>query len=116
MRILSPEESAKVLAGRVLAAPARFVRVNKDKTGESLEAKSRLVVPGHLAPKDEVRTDAPVAPQLMLHILFSWAVNRGLMVSTFDVGDAFLNGKSNTRQLFVRPPRKGIPGTARMLD
>ena len=110
VRVLSAAQAAKVDPKRILPIPARFVRTNKDKSGRLLIAKSRFVVPGHLAPKDDIRTDAPVAPQSMLYVLFSWVVNFEWDLGTFDVKDAFLSGKDNPRSLFVRPPREGIKG------
>ena len=85
-----PENEAKnILRDQILPIPARSMRVNKDKTGDSIIAKSRLVVPGHLAPKGQVRTDAPVAPQIRLHIccmlaaVFSWPIGSfGLTCAT----------------------------------
>ena len=109
VRILSPEEARKVDPTRILPIPARFVRTNKDKTG-GLEAKSRMVVPGHLAPKGEVRTDAPVAPQVCTYLLLSLAATMHWKVRMFDVKDAFLSGKINARKLFIRPPKEGIKG------
>jgi hypothetical protein len=110
VRLVPAKEVANIDPSRILPIPARFVRTNKGKDGQELNAKSRLVVPGHLAPKEEVRTDAPVAPQVAFHLLLSLAVERGWTVCTFDVADAFLSGRENTRRLYVRPPREGIKG------
>jgi len=111
VRVLSAEESASVPPERILPIPSRFVRTNKAKDAENLKAKSRWIVPGHLAPKsDGTRTDAPVAPQLCLHLLFSLAVQLDWQVATFDVGDAFLTGMETMNRLYVRPPREGIRG------
>ena len=83
-----------------------------EKTPElpELNAKSRLVVPGHVAPVGEVRTDAPVTPQQSLHLTLSTAANHRWRIGSFDVKDAFLSGKNNPRKLYVRPPREGIRG------
>ena len=110
VRVVSPEEAKHIDPSRILPIPARFVRTNKAKGGDGINAKSRLVVPGHLAPKEDVRTDAPVAPQVALYTLLSLAVTQDWQVGTFDVADAFLSGKENTRTLYVRPPREGIKG------
>jgi len=110
VRVVSPEEAKRIDPSRILPIPARFVRTNKAKGGDGINAKSRLVVPGHLAPKEDVRTDAPVAPQVALYTLLSLAVTQDWQVGTFDVADAFLSGKENTRTLYVRPPREGIKG------
>ena len=68
------------------------------------------MVPGHVAPEGEVRTDAPVTPQQTLHVALSTAANNKWRIGTFDVKDAFLSGKKNPRRLYVRPPREGIRG------
>ena len=98
---------------RVLRLPPRFVRTDqRGKTSNlaELKATSRLVVPGHVAPEGEVRTDAPVTPQQSLHVSLHMAANNHWRIGTFDVKDAFLSGKQNLRKLFVRPPREGIRG------
>ena len=60
---------------------------------------------------EDGRTDAPVATQLFMHLLMSFAVNLDWDLSKFDVKDAFLTGKENMyRDLYVWPPREGIPG------
>ena len=111
VRVLSLEEAATVPPERILPIPSRFVRTDKAKEPKNLGAKSRWVLPGHLAPKsDGTRTDAPVAPQLCLYILFSIAVLMGWQVATFDVGDVFLTGMETMSRLCVRPPREGIRG------
>ena len=113
VRIVPPEEAAQVDPSRILRLPTRFVRTNKnDKNPElaDLKAKSRMVVPGRVAPEGEVRTDAPVTPQQSLHLTLSQAANSRWRIGTFDVKDAFLSGKKNPRKLFVRPPREGIRG------
>ena len=109
IRIVPQGEAKSVDESRILPIPSRFVRTNKDKSG-GLMPKSRLVVPGHLAPSGEVRTDAPVAPQFALYILLSMVALCGWTLGTFDVADAFLSGENNSRRLYVRPPREGIPG------
>ena len=58
MRIVPAEEAKTIDRSRILPIPARLVRTNKADDPGALEAKSRLVVPGHLAPKEEVRADA----------------------------------------------------------
>ena len=68
------------------------------------------MVPGHLAPREDVRTDAPMAPQVALYTLLSLAVTMDWEVGTFDVADALLSGKENTRTLCARPPKEGIRG------
>ena len=105
--------------------PACWVRTNKNKddplTGDvdKLEAKSRLVIPGDVDPdgakpieEGGFRTDTPTSPQLALHMLFSRAVRNGWRLRTFDVTAAFLSGESQTRDIYVRPPKDGLPGVA----
>jgi hypothetical protein len=82
-----------------------------------LEAKSRMVVPGDVDPDGEdpveeggFRTDAPTAPQLAFHLLMSYAVRRRWRLRTFDVKTAFLSGKSHNRDIYMRPPKEGLPG------
>ena len=53
---------------------------------------------------------APQHPQICLYLLFHMAVMFDWTVGTFDVADAFLSGKVNSRKLYVRPPREGIRG------
>ena len=101
--------------GAARAHPAGTVEVRQDELDKSkdpreVEAKSRWVVAGHLSPKDGTRTDAPVAPQVALYLLFSLAANFDWPLGTFDVSDAFPTGKKNERKLYVRPPREGIRG------
>ena len=84
---------------RVYTIPCRFVRTMK-----SDEANSRLVIPGHMdlgkaklgrakakdggELHDRVRTDAPVAPQLVLHLILSVAANLNFELGSFDIGSA----------------------------
>jgi len=110
VKVIPESEVKKIGPARILPTPAHVVRTNKAKDGGSLSAKSRLVVPGHTAPQEEVRTDAPVAPQPCLHLLLSLAASRRWALGSFDVKDAFLSGKVNSRELYVRPPREGIKG------
>jgi hypothetical protein len=110
VRIVSPEEVGHIDPTRISPIPARFARTNKGEDGGTVQAKSRLVVPGHLAPKEDIRTDAPVAPQVALRTLFSLAAVWSWPLGTFDVADAFLSGKENERKLYVRPPKEGVRG------
>ena len=112
IRIVPPKEARSIDPSRILRLPPRFVRTNKNEKNVlfELKAKSRLVVPGHVAPDGEVRTDAPVTPQQSLYISLSLSANHRWRIGSFDVKDAFLSGKKNPRKLFVRPPREGIRG------
>ena len=71
IRVVPKGEVHKIGTARILPTPARFVRTHKDKGG-GLTAESRMVVPGHLAPKGQVRTDAPTSPQFALYLLLLW--------------------------------------------
>eukprot|EP00971_Amphidinium_carterae_P352846 6492750-Amphidinium_carterae.1 len=110
VRVLTPEEARKVSPSEILRIPSRFVRVNKDKTGQSLAAKSRWVVPGHVVPRDGTRCDAPVSPQIALYSLLSLVMRTSWKLSSFDVSNAFLQGEKTERRVIVRPPKEGIPG------
>eukprot|EP00971_Amphidinium_carterae_P034903 687385-Amphidinium_carterae.1 len=74
-----------------------------------LVAKSRLVIPGHVADRNGVRVDCPVGPQLALHYLLFLVAQSGWTLGVFDVKDAFLAGVFNDRLLYVKLPREGIP-------
>ena len=58
----------------------------------------------------EIRTDAPVAPQFALYLLFALVVNKQWSLGIFDVADAFLSGKVNTRKRYCRAPKEGLKG------
>ena len=118
-QVILPHEAKKVPTGRIFAVPLRYVRTNKDKSGTdgNLEAKSRIVVPGHVDPDGEIpveeggfKTDAPTAPQLAFHILLSTAVRSQWKLKTFDCKSAFLPGKQTDRELYARPPKEGLHG------
>ena len=115
-QIVQPNEAFGVPKDRIFMIPARFVRTNKNKEG-SLSAKSRLVLPGHRDPdggkpieEGGFRTDAPTAPQIGLHLLFSRAVRSKWALRTFDVKTAFLSGEHTDRELYFKPPKEGLPG------
>ena len=113
VRILSASDPRSVDPSRSLRLPPRFASTNKNEKNpelDELKAKSRLVVPGHVAPQGEVRSDAPVTPQQSLHFTWGTAANNSWWLGTFDVQNAFLSGKENLRKLYVRPPREGIRG------
>ena len=62
---LSPEEARRVPEHRVFRVPARVVRTNKAALGSKLlQAKSRIVLPGHTDPDlGMVRTDSPTTQE-----------------------------------------------------
>ena len=45
-----------------------------------------------------------------MYMLFSDAVQEGWKSKLFDVQDAFLVGRKNERDFYIKPPREGIPG------
>ena len=117
VRVLSPDEARHVPADRIFRRPARFVRTNKNKDPADLLPKSRIVFPGDVdvdagkLPEDGgFRTDSPTSPQVAFHVLCSEAVIRGWRLATFDVKTAFLSGDTQEREIYVRPPRDGLPG------
>ena len=83
IEVLTPEQATDVPPERILPGRARMVRTDTAAPGEPLQARSRIVVPGH---RDQdlgsFRSDAPTAPQLAIHLLlrltatFRWALQR----------------------------------------
>ena len=111
MEVMLPKAASKVPPNKICKAPARFVRVNRAEGGEDLQAKSRMLAPGHELRRDQtIRRDAPVAPQVAMYMLCSDAIQEGWKVSLFDVQDAFSAGQKNERDVHIKPPREGIPG------
>ena len=117
VRVVAPKEAAKISADRVFARPARYVRTNKAKDPTTLMPKSRIVFPGDVdvdsgkMPEDGgFRTDSPTAPQVAFHLLCSEAAQRGWKLGSFDVKTAFLSGEAQSREIYVRPPKDGLPG------
>ena len=55
-QVILPHEAKKVPTDRISAVPLRYVRTNKDQSGidGTIEAKSRIVVPGHVDPDGEI--------------------------------------------------------------
>ena len=117
VRVIPPKEAAKISEDRVFARPARYVRTNKAKDPTTLMPKSRIVFPGDVdvdsgkLPEDGgFRTDSPTAPQVAFHLLCSEAAQRGWKLGSFDVKTAFLSGEAQSREIYVRPPKDGLPG------
>ncbi len=115
--IIPPNQVSQIPGDRIFSMPFRFIRTNKDKSGDDLIAKSRIVTPGHVDPDGDVpiehggfRTDAPTASQLAFHMLCSSAVRKKWKLRSFDCKTAFLTGEAHNRELYVRPPREGLPG------
>ena len=107
VRRLSPEEAKRVPSHRVFRVPARVVRTNKAALGSDLlQAKSRIVLPGHTDPDlGMVRTDSPTTQESAVRLALCLAASRNWLVFLFDVSTAFLSGKAVGRELYVRPPR-----------
>ena len=117
VRVIPPKDAAKISDDRVFGRPARYVRTNKAKDPTTLIPKSRIVFPGDVdidagkLPEDGgFRTDSPTAPQVAFHLLCSEAVQRGWKLGSFDVKTAFLSGEAQSREIYVRPPKDGLPG------
>ena len=88
----------------------RFVRTNRSKNPEVLEAKSRLIVPGHLDPQlGTFRTDSPTTSPLAISLCVTVAVSKKWEGVTFDVSTAFLSGQPTTRKVYIRAPKEGLP-------
>lgn len=74
IRILSAPEALHVPRDRILPGRSRMVRTNKADPGSPLQARSRIVVPGHLDQDlGSFRSDAPTSPQTCLHMLLQLA-------------------------------------------
>ena len=54
VRVVLQKEAKEVDPSGVLPIPSRYVRVNKSKEADFIEAKSRWIVPGHLDPDKEL--------------------------------------------------------------
>ena len=107
---LSPQEAAKVPKDQIFKAPLRMLRVNKGKSAEDLQAKSRLIIPGHLDPElGGYRTDSPTTMPVAVRLLKSLIVTKGWTAWVFDVSTAFLSGKHTQRVVYIRAPPEGLP-------
>ena len=111
VEILSEEESRDIEATRsacILPAPARFVRTAHENDKGEVEAKSRLVLPGHLLQKGaasgQARTDSPTVFLTVMRIILSLAAHFGWELDSFDVEAAFLTGRSMTREGYFLAP------------
>ena len=110
VRRLTPEEAALVDKRLVFKAPARMVRTNKGALQGVLQAKSRLVIPGHLDPHlGEFRSDAPTTLWSAVQLAKGIAATRRWSATTFDVATAFLSGKEVSREVYIKAPPEGLP-------
>ena len=89
----------------------RYVRVDRRANpGEALDAKSRLILPGHTDPELGLhRTDSPTTSTLAVIVCAILARCLDWGTEVFDVTTAFLSGKELTRELYARAPREGLP-------
>eukprot|EP00971_Amphidinium_carterae_P336165 6472371-Amphidinium_carterae.1 len=109
-RVLSEQEARGVPKSQMMQVPARIIRVNKGKTPDDLQPKSRLILPGHQDPGlGQTRTDAPTTPGIAVNMLLSISAMRGWDIKSFDVSTAFLSGGPAKRKLYCRAPREGLP-------
>ena len=112
--VLSLEESKRVLRERShCVIPTRWVRVNKSdgKPDEPFFAKSRLVVQGF---KDkslgQYRRDAPTGSALAEALVLTLAAAFGFQMVCKDIKNAYFSGKDIGRELYLLPPKGGLPG------
>ena len=78
----------------------RYVRTNRGCNNEALNAKSRLVLPGHRDLQIGLyRTDAPTTSPLAVYVAAVIAVSMGWIGELFDVMTAFLIGKELDREV-----------------
>ena len=104
------QEERKIPRYKIFTAPMRYVRTNKAEDPSEVEAKSRLVDPGHLDPQLGLyRTDAPTTTGLAVFLCALIAVCLSLDGWVFDVRTAFLSGGKIEREAYVRAPKEGLP-------
>ena len=110
VRRLNDEEIRQLDPKDVFRAPARIVRVNKAALTGGLQAKSRLVVPGHQDPHlGAFRSDAPTTTWAAVQLAKIVALTRSWQASCFDVSTAFLSGKPVERKVVIKAPPEGLP-------
>ena len=108
-------EEGNISKDKMISAPMRYVRTNKNKDAKgafakALEAKSRLIIPGHTDPELGLhRTDAPTTTHLAVITAATLAVCLGFDIETFDVTTAFLSGMEMKRKLYTKAPPEGLP-------
>jgi hypothetical protein len=110
VRVVPLGKESSIPRDQVFSAPMRFVRTNKSKDPEKLQAKSRLIIPGHRDPQLGLyRTDSPTTSGLAVMVVATIAAARGWFMKFFDVSTAFLSGKEIGRTVFIRAPPEGLP-------
>ena len=90
---------------------AGFLSKRTGKTKEQIkkefpfEAKSRMVVLGHLEEGNNIRSDSPTASLLAFNIVSAVAVMKGWTIVACDASTAYLQSQGISRLLVLRPPR-----------
>ena len=117
VEIVQPEQAERILRTRpqtVLAVRARFVRTAATDESGDYEAKSRIVLPGHLLAKGvqygHERTDSPTASLTSTYVGLSIVAHFGWELEGFDVEAAFLTGNKMSREVYFKPLKGGLPG------
>ena len=97
---------------------AVFLSKRTGKTKEQIkkefpfEAKSRMVVMGHLEEGNNIRSDSPTASLLAFNIVSAVAVMKGWTIVACDASTAYLQSQGISRLLVLRPPRPPPPGVS----
>ena len=108
--LVPASQESGIRKDQIFSAPMRFVRTNKAKESGHLQAKSRLIIPGHRDPQFGLyRTDAPTTSGLAVMVVATIAAAQGWFIRFFDVMTAFLSGKAIGRTVFIR----GLAGCER---
>ena len=112
--VLDMKESEDIRRNKAdLIVPTRWVRANKNDglVDKDFLAKSRLVVQGF---KDRslgyYRRDAPTASAIAESICLAVATYHHFLLLAKDVKNAYFSGKSVGREVYLEPPRGGLPG------
>ena len=109
VKIIRDKDAKTVPKARIMGT--RFVLTNKDSTGDTLICKARLVAGGHQGPDIQLlRTDAPTADNIAINLILTFAASLKWMIQSGDNSTAFLSGVEDVRNLYLRPPKEGLPG------
>jgi len=114
VEVLGLEESRDIRRNKAdLIVPTRWVRTNKNDglIGKDFLAKSRLVVQGF---KDKAlgqyRRDAPTASAVAESVCLSICAFYQFILIAKDIKNAYFSGKTVEREIYLDPPRGGLPG------